>query len=36
MGHVTVVPTDGDAGDGADREDLLATARGLTDSLTFE
>ena len=36
MGHVTVVPTDGDAGAGVDREDLLATARGLTDSLTFE
>jgi len=36
MGHVTVVPTDGDGGAGADHEDLLATARGLTDSLTFE
>jgi 5-(carboxyamino)imidazole ribonucleotide synthase len=34
MGHVTVVPTDRD--NGAGREDLLAVARGLTDSLTFE
>jgi 5-(carboxyamino)imidazole ribonucleotide synthase len=36
MGHVTVVPTDGAGGTGSDREDLLATARRLTDSLTFE
>jgi 5-(carboxyamino)imidazole ribonucleotide synthase len=36
MGHVTVVPVDGDDGPEAGREDLLATARGLTDSLTFE
>jgi len=31
MGHVTLVPTAGE-----DREDLLTTARDLTDGLTFE
>ena len=33
MGHVTVVPTDEETS--TDRGDLLATARTLTDSLTF-
>ena len=36
MGHVTVVPTEGEGGATPDRGDLLATARGLTDTLTFE
>jgi 5-(carboxyamino)imidazole ribonucleotide synthase len=36
MGHVAVVPTEGEGGTTPDRGDLLATARGLTDTLTFE